>query len=493
MPGLPLYRSDAVRELDRLTIAAGTSAVELMRRAGWAAFSWLQRRYPEARRIHVLCGPGNNGGDGYVLARLAREGGLQVGLSALDAPRSDEARAVAEEWRAAGGQVADQLPANLQSADLLVDALFGIGIQSALRQPAADWVTAVNASGCPVLALDLPSGLDADRGVAPGVAIQADSTISFVGRKQGLYTGRGRALSAERQFADLGAVEGSVHGLHPSAWALNGQALIAALPRRADDAHKGASGHVLALGGNLGMGGAIRLCAEAALRCGAGLLSVATRPEHVTALLSARPECMVHGVPEHEVPPASLLSRAKVLAIGPGLGRDAWGLAMLEAGLAADKPSVLDADALWHLAQGARPPKRAVITPHPGEAARLLGSSVDEVQNDRFAAVAELAKRFACAVVLKGNGTLVADGSAGQGETPCYLIDAGNPGLAVGGSGDVLTGVIAALLAQGLAPGRAAWLGALLHAAAGDSAAADGQRGLLPSDLMAPLRAWVNA
>lgn len=492
MEGVPLYCSESVRELDRLTIAAGTPAVELMRRAGWAAFDWLQRRYPEARRICVLCGPGNNGGDGYVLARLAREAGCEVRLAALDAPRSEEAKAVAADWRQAGGEVLTELPHELAAADLIVDALFGIGIQTALRDPAAAWVRAVNRSARPVLALDLPSGLDADRGSAPGEAIQADSTISFVARKRGLYSGRGRALAGERQFADLGAVSAGAHGVAASAYALDRRLLAGALPARADDAHKGASGHVLALGGNLGMGGAIRLCAEAALRCGAGLLSVATRPEHVTALLAGRPECMVHGVPEHKVPAAELLAKANVLAIGPGLGRDAWGLSMLEAGLAANKPAVLDADALWHMAQGARPPKRAVITPHPGEAARLLGCSVEQVQADRFTTTQELARRFACTVVLKGNGSLVVDGSVSSDEMACYVIDAGNPGLAVGGSGDVLTGVIAALLGQGLSPAHGAKLGALLHAVAGDVAAEQGQRGLLPSDLMEPLRRLVN-
>ncbi|MBD8526796.1 NAD(P)H-hydrate dehydratase [Pseudomarimonas arenosa] len=488
----PLYRSDSVRELDRLTIASGVAAIELMRRAGWAAFNWLQRRYPEARRICVLCGPGNNGGDGYVVARLAREAGLEVQLAALAEPRSDEARAVAAEWQRIGGSSRSRLPDDLDRADLIVDALFGIGIQSALREPAASWVRAVNDSGRPVLALDVPSGLDADRGCAVGAAVQADSTISFVGRKQGLYTGRGRALAGERQFDDLGAGSAAQSGISASAIAIDRRSLSAALPKRADDAHKGAAGHVLALGGDLGMGGAIRLAAEAALRCGAGLVSVATRPEHVGALLAGRPECMAHAVPEHEVPPADLLARATVLAIGPGLGRGGWGLSMLEAGLSAGKPSVLDADALWHVAQGARPPKRAVITPHPGEAARLLECSVEDIQSDRFAALRLLAERFRCVVLLKGNGSLIADGST-QDPTPSYVVDAGNPGLAVGGSGDVLTGVIAALLAQGLAPLQAARIGALLHATAGDVAAEQGQRGLLPSDLMSPLRQLINA
>lgn len=264
-------------------------------------------------------------------------------------------------------------------------------------------------------------------------------------------------------------------------------ALAAWLPPRPRDSHKGDSGHVLCIGGDHGSGGAILLCAQAALRAGAGLASVATRAAHVPAVLARQPEAMAHAVESTQDLPR-LLARASVVAIGPGLGQDEWGRAMFAAALAAAKPLVLDADALNLLAALPRPvPADAILTPHPGEAARLLGSDAAMVQSDRAAAAHVLAGRYEAVVVLKGAGTLI----AAPGREP-RIVDAGNPGMATGGMGDVLTGVIAALRAQGLSAFDAASCGALLHAHAGDVAARDGQRGLLPTDLLPCLRRCAN-
>ena len=253
------------------------------------------------------------------------------------------------------------------------------------------------------------------------------------------------------------------------------------------DSHKGDNGHVLCVGGDHGSGGAIVLCAQAALRSGAGLASVATRAEHVPALLARQPEAMVHAVDSGEAF-APLLQRADVVAIGPGLGRGEWGRALLAAALRAGKPLLLDADALNLLAEAPRAVADAVLTPHPGEAARLIGITVAEVQEEREASARALASRFDAVAVLKGAGTLVAapDGRIAR-------IEAGNPGMATGGMGDLLTGVIAALRAQGLDAFDAAACGALLHAAAGDAAAEEGgMRGLLPGDLLPHLRRLGN-
>jgi len=260
------------------------------------------------------------------------------------------------------------------------------------------------------------------------------------------------------------------------------------LPPRAPDSHKGDNGHVLCVGGDAGSGGAIILCAQAALRSGAGLVSVATRAEHVAALLARQPEAMVHAVDSGEGF-APLLRRADVVAIGPGLGQGEWGRALLDAALRAGKPLLLDADALNLLADTPRAlPAGTIVTPHPGEAARLLGSTPAAVQAGREAAARSLVDRLGCTVVLKGAGTLVA---SADGRVVC--IGAGNPGMATGGMGDVLSGVVSALRAQGLAPFDAAACGALLHAAAGDAAAADGgMRGLLPTDLLPHLRRLAN-
>jgi NAD(P)H-hydrate epimerase len=259
------------------------------------------------------------------------------------------------------------------------------------------------------------------------------------------------------------------------------------LAPRSRNSHKGTNGRVLCVGGDFGGGGAILLCAEAALRCGAGLVDVATRAAHVSALLARTPEALAHAQ-ESSVGFDPLLARADVIAIGPGLGQGEWGAALHRRVLASGKPLVIDADALNLLAGSttALPPD-VVITPHPGEAARLLGCTTSDIQCDRLAAARELSARHACTVVLKGAGSIV----AASDRLP-RVIAAGNPGMAVGGMGDVLTGTIAALRAQGLPAFDAACAGALLHAAAGDAAADNGQRGLLPSDLMPWLRRLAN-
>jgi NAD(P)H-hydrate epimerase len=264
-------------------------------------------------------------------------------------------------------------------------------------------------------------------------------------------------------------------------------ALHAWLPPRPRDSHKGDNGHVLCIGGDHGSGGAIVLCAQAALRTGAGLASVATRSAHVPALLARQPEAMAHAVESPDAL-APLLERADVVAIGPGLGQGEWGSALFASALAAAKPLVLDADALNLIASSPRAlPADAIMTPHPGEAARLLGSDVAAVQADRGRAAQALVERYGAVVVLKGAGTI----AAAPARVP-RIVAAGNPGMATGGMGDLLTGVIAALRAQGLPAFDAASCGALLHAHAGDLAARDGERGLLPSDLLPCLRRCAN-
>jgi ADP-dependent NAD(P)H-hydrate dehydratase / NAD(P)H-hydrate epimerase len=487
--GSPLYRSEDVRAIDCAALAGdGLSGHELMERAGRAAFELLRARWPGARRIAVHCGGGNNGGDGYVVARLAREAGLEVSLSALAAPAPERADAcrVRRAWEAAGGSVSRFSAGILPAADVVVDALLGIGLKRAPSGEAAAAIAAVDGCDAPRLALDVPSGLDADTGATPGVALRADCTLTFVADKPGLHTGRGRALCGEVVLAELGIGAATRAARMPAAWLLRAGDLHRWLPRRARDAHKGRHGHVLAIGGDHGYGGAIRLCAEAALRTGAGLVSVATRSAHVGALLASLPEAMCRAIED----PAALellAARASVLALGPGLGRGDWGRMSFEAALASRLPRVLDADALNLLAEQPRLLPEDVLTPHPGEAARLLGTDVARIEADRLAAAQALAQRYGAVIVLKGAGSVI----AAPDRAPA-LIDAGNPGLAAGGTGDVLTGVIAALRAQGLSAFDAACAGALLHAAAGDLAAIDGERGMLASDLFAPLRRLAN-
>lgn len=483
---VPLFDSAALRTLEsRATAALGGDAFELMRRAGHAAWKTLLRHWPQAHRIVVLCGPGNNGGDGYVLARHAQASGRQVTVLCRPehAARTGQAQQACREYVEAGGVVSHSLDA-LGHADLVIDALFGIGLSRAPEQGIAEWIRAVNGSGVAVFSLDAPSGVDADTGNAAGDAIRATRCLQFIAGHAGLRTGAAPDYTGELALADLDLPATSWTGVEPVARLLSPASLADFLAPRARASHKGDHGHVLCVGGAPGMGGAIALCAEAALRSGAGLVTVATDPGHVPALLARRPECMgvaLTGAADMD----AALQRADVVAIGPGLGRVAWGRSLFEHALDGDKPVVVDADALFHLAQSPRALRDAVITPHPGEAARLLAQHAPAP--DRFATARALVERFQCAVVLKGAGSIV----AAPGQVP-YVIDAGNPGMAVGGMGDVLTGVVAALRAQGMHAFNAAACGALLHAVAGDVAARGGERGLVASDLFDALRTLAN-
>lgn len=483
-----LFDTAAARRIEaQATAALGGDGCVLMQRAGQAAWQCALQYWPQARRIVVVCGPGNNGGDGYVLARLARQSGRRVCVLHLPehAPRTPLAQRACTDYLVIGGQV--ELARDcLREADLVVDALFGIGLDRAPDAAAAELIAAVNAIAAPVLALDVPSGVDAASGAVPGAAIRSTRVLQFIVPHRGLHTGDALECVGQRLLAGLDVPGAAFDGIEPAAFRWSEALLSAQLPSRRINTHKGESGHVLCVGGNHGSGGALMLCAEAALRSGAGLASAATRATHVAPLLAHCPEAMAHAV-EDASGLAPLLARAGVVALGPGLGQDDWAQRLWAAVLDGDKPLVVDADALNLLVRQPRPLARAVLTPHPGEAARLLGVDAASIQCDRFAAAQALAERFSAVVVLKGAGTVV----AAPGQLP-RVIAAGNPGMAVGGMGDLLTGVIAALLAQGLAPFDAASTGALLHGLAGDAAAAGGQRGMLPRDLLPHLRALAN-
>lgn len=485
-----LYDGRALRALEAAATGdLGGDGYALMQRAGQAGWRALLRHWPDARRIVVACGPGNNGGDGYLLAWHALRCGREAVVLRLPehAPRSALARRACAAYADAGGRTvafAGALPA----ADVLVDAVFGIGLARAPDPDCAALLEAFNAAGVPVLALDAPSGVATDSGGVPGAAIRADVTVQFMAAHAGLHTGPALDRVGRRMLADLDVPQALLDGLRPAAVCLGAADLPGRFAPRPRNAHKGDAGHVLCVGGDSGKGGAVLLAAEAALRCGAGLVSVATRAAHVAPMLARRPEAMVQAVEDADAL-AALLGRADVVAVGPGLGTSAWSHALFAAALGSGKPLVLDADALNLLAErGDAAPGDAILTPHPGEAARLLAVSTAQVQADRYAAAARLCERYGCTVVLKGAGTVI----AAPGERP-VVVGAGNPGMGVGGMGDVLTGVIASLRGQDRPAADAAATGALLHAVAGDLAAADGgERGLLPSDLFPWLRRRVN-
>ena len=391
-----------------------------------------------------------------------------------------------QEFSQAGGEVGAWSEGCLSGADVVVDAIFGIGLSRALERATGRQIEAINACGAPVFALDIPSGLHADTGRTLGPAIIAERTLTFIGLKIGLYLGVGPDHAGVVAFDALDTpteVRASIEGV---ATRIDDVELHALLPRRRRTTHKGAQGRLLIIGGGRGMAGAARLAGEAALRVGAGLVTVATHPENVAAIVSARPELICRGI-EHAGELKALIERADVLAVGPGLGQDEWARTLFGQAAASGSPAVVDADALNLLAERPRQATNWVLTPHPGEAARLLGRTTAQIQEDRLGAARALVERFGGIVVLKGAGTLVATADALPG-----VCDRGNPGMASAGMGDVLTGVIAGIAAQTGRLADAARVGVLVHATAGDLAAQRGERGLIATDLFEHLQTCVN-
>ncbi|HEX7035297.1 MAG TPA: NAD(P)H-hydrate dehydratase [Pseudomonadales bacterium] len=485
-PGL--YTAAESRELDRLAIEEyGLPGFDLMQRAGRAAWRVLGRYWPEARRIAVCCGRGNNAGDGYLVAALAHENGLEVEvheLATADALGGDAARA--RHWAAERGVPMSQGVPEALTADVVVDALLGTGIRRPLRPPFAEMARRINACGAPVLAIDVPTGVDVDTGAADEAAVRATVTVTFIGRKLGLFTGPGAVLAGTVVFDDLGVPSRLYRRLPGVPWLAYPQLPPEhRLGPRALDAYKHALGHLAVVGGDHAMGGAALMAAEAALRTGAGMVSVLTRAAHRPAILARRPETMVVDA-DDATARAALLERADVLVIGPGLGRDPWGRGLLEQALATGRPAVIDADGLNLIAEaGKSVHSQTVVTPHAAEAARLLGRSVAEVQAARPVAVRDLVARLGGAAVLKGRGSLIAAPAADGTPRLLGVCAHGNPGMASAGMGDVLSGVIGGLLAQGLPAASAALAGTCLHSFAADRAAERcGQRALLALDVV---------
>jgi NAD(P)H-hydrate epimerase len=488
MDTLDLYSIAQIRQLEKIAIEdLGIDEFELMNSAGKAAFNRLMLTWPNANKIHVICGQGNNGGDGYVLAYYAKKGDLDITLHHLGELDllPPAARKALELCQRSGLRSQPFNPSILHQADVVVDALLGIGIKNEVRANYHEAIIAINDTKLPVLAIDIPSGLDADTGNILGVAIKATQTITFIGLKAGLFTNNGLDQGGEVHLDDLQlpkklfeSVPSQAHLLLPH--------ILNRLPSRRKNSNKGDFGHVLVVGGDKGMAGAVRLAAEASLRVGAGLVSVATYPGNGPIINAHYPEIMCHEIADaKDLLP--LLNRASVVLVGPGLGQRSWGNNLLERVLECELPIVIDADGLNLLGQAPKCKKNWILTPHPGEAARLLGwSSAQEVQNDRFAAITKLSANGGI-WVLKGAGTLIK-----SSEEKISICSAGNPGMASGGMGDALTGVIGGLVAQKLALREATEIGVLLHGLAGDRAAKQGEDGLVASDLIAVLRQTIQ-
>lgn len=460
-----------------------------MRRAGRAAAAWLAERVAPGARIVALAGPGNNGGDALAMACELVARGHEVHVLLLADPHrlSADARTQLARWRELGREVIDRLP-DADAPDRpqwIVDGLFGIGLARPLTGALADavrWIDRMRAAGSRCLALDVPSGVNADTGARIGEhVVAADATLSFIALKPGLLTGPALDHAGEVWLhgLDLGAMSPD-----PAFAAFDASAASARLPARARTSHKGSYGEVQVIGGADGMLGAPLLAARAALRAGAGRVRVGFLASSAPTVDLLMPELMLtsaSALPDH---------RATSLCVGCGLGVSGQAVQRLRSALGCDRPAVFDADALNLLAESAelatllsRRKAASVLTPHPLEAARLLGSDAASINSDRIRAARDLARGYGAFVVLKGAGTVVA---APDGHVSINLT--GNPLLATAGTGDVLAGMIGALLAQGLEAWDTARVGAAWHGACADTLAAQGQARMTASDLLLALR-----
>ncbi len=483
---LALYRAQDVKKLDNLAMSQWLSGYALMCRAGLAAWQVIQTYWPQATAMTVFCGHGNNGGDGYVLARLAHEQGLLVRVYNVtplseSTPEAEQAR---QDWLKVG-EVTLYLGQPLEG-DLIVDALLGTGARAPLAVPISQAILQINQSRLPVLAIDLPSGLHADTGANLGALVKANMTLTFIGLKVGLFLHEATEYVGKLLFASLDIPEALYSQVKPCAWRLVHSQAMSALQPRARNAHKGDFGHVVVIGaGVMGYCGAPLLASDAAMRVGAGLVSAIVAPESLPLLARAPRELMCY-TPKKAKDCTALLARASVLVVGPGLAQNAWGKHFFQVALASDKPLVVDADALNWLAQYPQKSDHWVLTPHPGEAAKLLKQTIPEVQQDRLQTATLLQQRYGGVVVLKGAGTIIVS------KDDIVVHPGGFPALATAGTGDVLAGVIGGLLAQKLSLMQAALLGVSVHAQAALIEQSYGERGMIASDLLLHIRSLLN-
>jgi len=486
--GAELYSANQAYELDRAAISAdGLADGELMSRAGAAAFRLLRFRWPRAKRITIVCGPGNNGGDGYVLACELIAIGLHPLLVQLDEPgtKAVDARRALARYREMGGAIAAFGDDVIGDADVIVDAILGIGSERELDGRYLQAVQQVNRLQCPVLALDLPTGIHADTGRVLGEAIRATATISFIAIKKGSVTGPAVDYVGDLYCANLSIPDTTRRQVSTDTCLLDHNDCRGLCPQRRRATHKNEQGRVLVVGGSRGMSGAALLAGEAALRSGAGLVRVAS----IDRIDGGIPELMIDRIEQIESVD-QYAKRSNVLLIGPGLGQQQTARQVFSRLVDNRRPTqalVIDADGLNCLASEPLAVDGAVLTPHPGEAARLLATTTADIENDRYSAAVMIAKKYQAVCVLKGAGTIISDGSRS------FVCDRGNPSMATAGTGDVLAGVIASLLGQGLREIDAARLGVYLHAQAGDAAAQELGNGMVAGDLVQRLpRQLVN-
>ena len=488
MPSSPIYGTAAIRKIE--SRASGASS--LMERAGEAAAEFARSLCGDtAKAVLVVAGPGNNGGDAFEVAAHLKRWFFRVSVVfAGERSKLPEGAALAmAKWEGSGGTLLDAIPERTRF-DLAIDGLFGIGLKRALEGRYGAIVDRLNALGVPILSLDVPSGIDADTGAVMGRAVCARHTITFIAYKPGQLTLDGPDHCGGLKLDTLGLDPTAL--LEPEGLLLDSEVLAAAIAPRPRNFHKGQAGSVGILGGAAGMVGAAVIAGRAALRCGAGRVYL--------GLLTPRPPYVDYAHPELMLRrPGALLEKglADVLVAGPGMGKSDSARKALRAALAATVPIVLDADALNLIAAsralaGASGKRKqaTIMTPHPAEAARLLGEKTSRVQADRVAAARAIALRHKCLAVLKGNGSVIAEPGG-----KFWINPSGNPGMASAGMGDALAGIVAALCAQGAAPITALLAGTYLHGAAADAlvSAGSGPVGITASEVIDSARALLNA
>lgn len=473
----------------------GISLPQLMEKAGQTCFTYIQEESQNITQMLVLCGKGNNGGDGFVIARLAQQYGINVTvyLCVESEALSGDAKRAFDKLQDSHVTIIYQSEMILDDEffkenqyEVIVDALFGIGFKGNLPESYHPLISAVNRCRSTVISVDVPSGLNATTGEVSTLAIQADFTITFIVFKQGMLTGKAANYVGTLLLADLSLgtlfqekIESKVE--------IQGQLTIPDKPTRSENANKGEVGLLLTVGGNTGMPGAIRLASESSLRTGASLVSVCTHESNHLILLNGRPELMLAPSNYEKLINSAFYEKAKVLLCGPGLGKDAWAKELFKMIPQLNKPCLLDADALRLLAEKPIFNDNWVLSPHPGEAAKLLGISIAEVEKDRLEAVKNIALKYGGICILKGAGSLISDGQF------VWINTSGNSGMASGGMGDVLSGIIAALMMQLPTNFDAARLGVYLHGVAADIVAEKkGKIGMLASDLFPEIQQLIN-
>ena len=492
----PAYTATQVLDYEvKVAKSAGIPMFELMSQAGQAVFDLFSENYSRKSQLLVVCGKGNNGGDGLVVAMLAKQAGYSVLalLAAKPEQVTGDARTAYQQAKDEGVKIiADDnfevLAEHIHQfkGNVIVDALFGIGLSRALSAKWLTLVEAINEHHADVIAVDVPSGICATTGQVFSDAVVASKTVTFIGVKQGLLTGQAPAFTGELYLAGLG-VNPQFTQSFASDVNVQGKEKLPRLNTRVATAHKGSIGLALAVGGNEGMPGAIRLASEAALRCGAALVAVCCHKSNQPIVMQGRPELMLAPDKADALADSSFIDKAKIILLGPGLGQNDWAQTLFAALLDKNKPMIIDADALRLLSIKPQYRENWVLTPHPGEAASLLGVDIATIESDRFLAVQQIAQKYGGICVLKGAGSLISDGEN------TWINSTGNAGMASGGMGDVLSGIIAALFLQSASLVDAVRLAVSIHGQAADIIAYKrGQRGMLASDLFEPLVSLVN-